>query len=97
MVLDGARRRLRLPDPLDDYDNETQEPRLTARDSAFVLVHLGDTVANTAAEEDWCPACGERNAIRYLGTGAAATGRGVRSRSCSPAGSWTRNSTRTRR
>ncbi|MCG3038979.1 DEAD/DEAH box helicase [Streptomyces sp. S1A] len=72
MVLDGARKRLRLPDPLNDYDKDTGEPRLTARDSAFVLVHFGGTVANTAAREDWCPACGERNAIRYLGTGSAA-------------------------
>ncbi|MET9086073.1 DEAD/DEAH box helicase [Streptomyces sp. NPDC004237] len=72
MVLDGARKRLRLPDPLNDYDKETKDPRLTARDSAFVLVHFGGTVANTAAREDWCPACGERNAIRYLGTGSAA-------------------------
>ncbi|MBV2366825.1 DEAD/DEAH box helicase [Streptomonospora nanhaiensis] len=72
MVLDGARKRLRLPDPLNDYDKDTKEPRLTARDSAFVLVHFGGTVANTAAREDWCPACGERNAIRYLGTGSAA-------------------------
>ncbi|WP_055522615.1 DEAD/DEAH box helicase [Streptomyces graminilatus] len=72
MVMDGARKRLRLPDPLNDYDKDTKEPRLTARDSAFVLVHFGGTVANTAAKEDWCPACGERNAIRYLGTGSAA-------------------------
>ncbi|MEO3822750.1 DEAD/DEAH box helicase [Actinomadura sp. B10D3] len=71
MVLDGARKRLRLPDPANDYDKDTGEPRLTARDSAFVLVNFGET-ANTAAWEDWCPACGERNAIRYLGTGAAA-------------------------
>ncbi|MFI5542688.1 DEAD/DEAH box helicase [Streptomyces sp. NPDC051815] len=71
MVLDGTRKRLRLPDPLNDYDQETKQPRLTARDSAFVLVNFGET-ANTAAKEDWCPACGERNAIRYLGTGAAA-------------------------
>ncbi|MFC0602831.1 DEAD/DEAH box helicase [Streptomyces palmae] len=71
MVLDGTRKRLRLPDPLNDYDRETKEPRLTARDSAFVLVNFGET-ANTAAREDWCPACGERNAIRFLGTGAAA-------------------------
>ncbi|MEU8641853.1 DEAD/DEAH box helicase [Streptomyces sp. NPDC048674] len=72
MVLDGARKRLRLPDPLNDYDKDTKEPRLTARDSAFVLVNFGGTVANTAAREDWCAACGERNAIRYLGTGSAA-------------------------
>ncbi|MEV4173844.1 DEAD/DEAH box helicase [Nonomuraea sp. NPDC049709] len=72
MVLDGARKRLRLPDPLNDYEADTKEPRLTARDSAFVLVHFGGTRANTAASEDWCPACGERNAIRYLGTGSAA-------------------------
>ncbi|WP_405689496.1 helicase-related protein [Streptomyces sp. NBC_00057] len=71
MVLDGTRKRLRLPDPLNDYDRESKEPRLTARDSAFMLVNFGET-ANTAAKEDWCPACGERNAIRYLGTGAAA-------------------------
>ncbi|MFJ8954919.1 DEAD/DEAH box helicase [Streptomyces sp. NPDC102381] len=71
MVLDGAHKRLRLPDPLNDYDKETKEPKLTARDSAFVIVYFGDT-ANTAAREDWCPACGERNAIRYLGTGSAA-------------------------
>jgi ATP-dependent helicase YprA (DUF1998 family) len=72
MVLDGARKRLRLPDPRGDYDKDTKEPRLTARDSAFVLVYFGGTVANTAAREDWCPACGARNAIRYLGTGTAA-------------------------
>jgi hypothetical protein len=71
MVLDGPDYRLRLPDPVGDYDPDTQEPRLTARNSAFVLVTLGDN-ANTAAAGDWCPACGERNAIRYLGTGAAA-------------------------
>ncbi|MGW4814096.1 DEAD/DEAH box helicase [Kitasatospora cineracea] len=73
MVLQGGgtRKRLRLPDPLNDYDRETKAPRLTARDSTFVLVNFGET-ANTAAKEDWCPACGERNAIRYLGTGAAA-------------------------
>jgi ATP-dependent helicase YprA (DUF1998 family) len=71
MVLDGVRGRLRLPDPVGDYDLAVGGPRLTARDSAFVLVNLGDT-ANTAAGEDWCPACGERNAIRYLGTGPAA-------------------------
>ncbi|MEV3979308.1 DEAD/DEAH box helicase [Nonomuraea sp. NPDC049758] len=72
MILDGARKRLRLPDPLNDYSADTKEPRLTARDSAFVLVHFGGTVANTAAQQDWCPACGARNAIRYLGTGSAA-------------------------
>ncbi|MEV0593703.1 DEAD/DEAH box helicase [Nonomuraea cavernae] len=72
LVLDGVRKRLRPPDPVNDYDKDTKEPRLTARDSAFVLVHFGGTVANTAAKEDWCPACGERNAIRYLGTGSAA-------------------------
>lgn len=71
MVLDGARKRLRLPDSHNDYDESTGEPRLTARDSAFVLVNFGET-ANTAAREDWCPACGEHNAIRYLGTGSAA-------------------------
>ncbi|MFF6786835.1 DEAD/DEAH box helicase [Streptomyces sp. NPDC012510] len=71
MVLDGVHGRLRLPDPLNDYDQSTGEPRLTARDAAFVLVNIGPT-ANTAAREDWCPACGERNAIRYLGTGSAA-------------------------
>lgn len=36
-----------------------------------MLVYLGET-ATTAAEEDWCPACGSRNTIRFLGTGAAA-------------------------
>ncbi|WP_433194582.1 DEAD/DEAH box helicase [Nocardia sp. CA-107356] len=71
MVLDGPRSRLRLPDPKSDYDAETKEPRLAAQDSAFVLVYFAGP-ANTAAREDWCPACGERNAIRYLGTGAAA-------------------------
>ncbi|MEV4666073.1 DEAD/DEAH box helicase [Micromonospora echinofusca] len=70
MVLDAVRQRLRLPDPASDYDSEGR-PLLTARDSAFILVNVGST-ANTAAAEDWCPACGERNAIRYLGTGAAA-------------------------
>ncbi|MEV0367352.1 DEAD/DEAH box helicase [Nocardia fusca] len=71
MVLDGPRSRLRPPDPGADYDTETREPRLTAQDSAFVIVYFSGP-ANTAAQEDWCPACGERNAIRYLGTGAAA-------------------------
>ncbi|QOC90860.1 DEAD/DEAH box helicase [Micromonospora craniellae] len=70
MVLDAVRQRLRLPDPGSDYNDEGQ-PALTARDSTFLLVNLGST-ANTAAAEDWCPACGERNAIRFLGTGAAA-------------------------
>ncbi|MEE6309537.1 DEAD/DEAH box helicase [Plantactinospora veratri] len=70
MVLDAVRQRLRLPDPASDYGPEGQ-PALTARDSAFILVNVGST-ANTAAAEDWCPACGERNAIRFLGTGAAA-------------------------
>ncbi|WP_018638291.1 DEAD/DEAH box helicase [Parafrankia elaeagni] len=71
MVLDGTDYRLRLPDPVKDYDPTSGEPTLAARNSAFVLVTIGET-ANTAAREDWCPACGERNAIRYLGTGAAA-------------------------
>ncbi|MGH4029373.1 DEAD/DEAH box helicase [Actinomycetota bacterium Odt1-20B] len=70
-VLDGPQRKLRLPDPVADYDPETGSPRLAGSDSAFVLVYLGET-ATTAAEEDWCPACGSRNAIRFLGTGAAA-------------------------
>ncbi|WP_163508973.1 DEAD/DEAH box helicase [Fodinicola acaciae] len=70
MVLDGLRHRLRPPDPGNDYSPQG-EPRLAARDSTFVLVNLGPT-ANTAASQDWCPACGEHNAIRYLGTGAAA-------------------------
>ncbi|MEU5170180.1 DEAD/DEAH box helicase [Streptomyces mutomycini] len=70
-VLDGPKRRLRLPDPVEDYDQETGAPRLAGSDSAFVLVYLGDT-ATTAAEDDWCPACGSHNAIRFLGTGAAA-------------------------
>ncbi|MEV6209591.1 DEAD/DEAH box helicase [Kitasatospora sp. NPDC051914] len=71
MVLDGPQRRLRLPDPVGDFDPASGEPRLAAPDSAFVLVQQGAT-ANTAAKEDWCPACGEHNAIRYLGTGQAA-------------------------
>ncbi|MFE2721736.1 DEAD/DEAH box helicase [Kitasatospora sp. NPDC059327] len=71
MVLDGTRHRLRLPDPVKDFDPATGEPRIGVPDSAFVLVNQGAT-ANTAAKEDWCPACGERNAIRYLGTGQAA-------------------------
>ncbi len=71
LVLDAVRQRLRPPDPARDYDAESGEPRLTARDSAFVLANVGAT-ANTAAREDWCSACGERNAIRFLGTGAAA-------------------------
>ncbi|GAA2274648.1 DEAD/DEAH box helicase [Kitasatospora cystarginea] len=71
MVLDGVNGRLRLPDPIKDFDPITHEPNLTARDSAFVLVNLGET-ANTAAGEDWCPMCGEHNAIRFLGTGGAA-------------------------
>jgi replicative superfamily II helicase len=71
MVLDGVGGRLRPPQPVTDYHPETREPALTARDAAFVLVNLGPT-ANTAAKDDWCPACGERNAIRYLGTRTAA-------------------------
>ncbi|MEU9126116.1 DEAD/DEAH box helicase [Streptomyces sp. NPDC048506] len=70
-VLDGPQRRLRLPDPGKDYDPESGQPRPAGADSAFALVNLGDT-ATTAAEEDWCPACGSRNAIRFLGTGPAA-------------------------
>jgi ATP-dependent helicase YprA (DUF1998 family) len=71
LVLDAVRQRLRPPDSAQDYDAGNGEPRLAARDSAFVLANVGAT-ANTAAREDWCPACGERNAIRFLGTGAAA-------------------------
>ncbi|MEY9937030.1 DEAD/DEAH box helicase [Streptacidiphilus sp. MAP5-3] len=70
MVLDGAARRLRLPDPVDDYTAEG-DPRLHAADSAFVLAQLGER-AERAAKDDWCPACGTHNAIRFLGTGAAA-------------------------
>ncbi|MFF7376408.1 DEAD/DEAH box helicase [Streptomyces massasporeus] len=70
MVLDGLSRRLRLPDPHGDYDDEGN-PRPGGADSAFVLVQLGDT-AERAAKDDWCPACGTHNAIRFLGTGAAA-------------------------
>lgn len=68
-VLDSGVGKLRLPTAA-DYTG-AGEPRLSTRDSAFVLVNLGKT-ANTAAEEDWCPACEERNAIRFLGTGPAA-------------------------
>ncbi|GAA0965355.1 DEAD/DEAH box helicase [Actinocorallia libanotica] len=70
MVLDGLSRRLRLPDPQDDYDDEGN-PQPAGPDSVFVLVQLGDT-AERAAKDDWCPACGTHNAIRFLGTGAAA-------------------------
>jgi len=70
-ILDGPKRRLRLPDPVGDYDPETGSPHLSGSDSAFVLVFLGET-ATRAAEDDWCPACGSRNTIRFLGTGAAA-------------------------
>lgn len=70
-VLDGPASQLRYPHPATDYDPDTSTPRLPAPDCAFVLVHLGET-ANTAAREDWCPACGEHNAIRFLGTGTAA-------------------------
>ncbi|WP_420783407.1 DEAD/DEAH box helicase [Streptomyces sp. LPB2020-019-1HS] len=70
MVLDGPARRLRLPDPQADYDDEGN-PQPAGPDSAFVLVQLGDT-AERAAKDDWCPACGTHNAIRFLGTGAAA-------------------------
>ena len=76
MVLDGPAARLRLPDPQADYDPDTGEPRLATRDSAFVLVTLGAT-GNTAAGEDWCPACGERNAIRYPRHRRGRAGRGV--------------------
>lgn len=70
-VLDGSAYRLRLPDPTQDYDSATGEPRLSTPDSAFVLVHLGER-ANVAAADDQCPGCGERYAIRFLGTGTAA-------------------------
>ncbi|MBZ6091922.1 DEAD/DEAH box helicase [Streptomyces olivaceus] len=70
MVLDGQSQRLRLPDPLGDYDDEGN-PAPAGPDSAFVLVQLGDT-AERAAKDDWCPACGTHNAIRFVGTGAAA-------------------------
>ncbi|MER5981666.1 DEAD/DEAH box helicase [Streptomyces sp. NPDC001787] len=70
MVLDGLSQRLRLPDPQDDYDDEGN-PAPAGPDSAFVLVQLGDT-AERAAKDDWCPACGTHNAIRFVGTGAAA-------------------------
>ncbi|MEU4446508.1 DEAD/DEAH box helicase [Actinosynnema sp. NPDC050801] len=70
MVLDGPGSQLRPPNQATDYDEDGQ-PRLKAADSAFVLVITGPT-ANTAAGQDWCPACGEHNAIRYLGTGSAA-------------------------
>ncbi|MFI0220407.1 DEAD/DEAH box helicase [Streptomyces lydicus] len=70
MVLDGLSRRLRPPDPQGDYDDKGN-PRPAGPDSAFVLVQLGDT-AERAAKDDWCPACGTHNAIRFLGTGAAA-------------------------
>ncbi|MFI2354546.1 DEAD/DEAH box helicase [Streptomyces anulatus] len=70
MMLDGSSRRLRLPDPQADYDDEGN-PRPAGPDSVFVLVQLGDT-AERAAKDDWCPACGTHNAIRFLGTGPAA-------------------------
>ncbi|MGW1611692.1 DEAD/DEAH box helicase [Streptomyces sp. NPDC002285] len=70
MVLDGLSQRLRLPDPQGDYDDEGN-PAPAGPDSAFVLVQLGDT-AERAAKDDWCPACGTHNAIRFVGTGAAA-------------------------
>ncbi|MGB3443132.1 MAG: DEAD/DEAH box helicase [Actinophytocola sp.] len=68
-VLDSGVGRLRLPTDA-DY-TATGDPSLSTKDSAFVRVNLGKT-ANTAAGEDWCPACDERNAIRFLGTGPAA-------------------------
>ncbi|MFE0819829.1 DEAD/DEAH box helicase [Streptomyces sp. NPDC058847] len=70
MVLDGLSQRLRLPDPQGDYDDEGN-PAPAGPDSAFVLVQLGDT-SERAAKDDWCPACGTHNAIRFVGTGAAA-------------------------
>ncbi|MEV0122672.1 DEAD/DEAH box helicase [Streptomyces sp. NPDC050703] len=70
MILDGVAGRLRLPDPIEDYDGDGN-PRPATADSAFVLVLLGDT-AERAAKDDWCPACGTHNAIRFLGTGSAA-------------------------
>ncbi|MFE0191433.1 DEAD/DEAH box helicase [Streptomyces sp. NPDC058989] len=70
MVLDGPSRRLRLPDPQGDYDDEG-DPQPSGPDSAFVLVQLGDN-AERAAKDDWCPACGTHNVIRFLGTGSAA-------------------------
>jgi hypothetical protein len=69
-VLETVTQRLRIPALDRDYDPETRAPRLVP-DSAFVLVQLGPS-ANTAAAQDWCPACGEHNAIRFLGTGPAA-------------------------
>ncbi|HTJ70694.1 MAG TPA: DEAD/DEAH box helicase [Actinospica sp.] len=77
MVLDGIRGMLRFPDALNDYayagegEERRRVAKLGARDSAFVLVNLGPT-ANRAGADDWCPACGTRNAIRFLGTGQAA-------------------------
>lgn len=68
LVLDGLAGRLRTPS---DGDYTDGAPQLSTPDSAFVLANISKT-ANTAAEDDWCPACGERNAIRYLGTGPAA-------------------------
>ncbi|MEV4670852.1 DEAD/DEAH box helicase [Actinomadura sp. NPDC049382] len=70
MVLDGLSRRLRPPSPQDDYDDEGA-PQPASPGSVFVLVQLGDT-AERAAKDDWCPACGTHNAIRFLGTGSAA-------------------------
>lgn len=72
LVLDAVRQRLRPADPAADRDAATGAPQPAARDSAFVLAYASGSTANTAAKEDWCPACGERNAIRFIGTGAAA-------------------------
>ncbi len=69
LVLDGTDARLREPLKADYAEDDT--PQLSTADSAFVLANIGRT-ANTAADDDWCPACEERNAIRYLGTGSAA-------------------------
>ncbi|GAB3283205.1 DEAD/DEAH box helicase [Kineosporia babensis] len=65
LVLDTVAQRLR-PIRAEDFVNGLPQ------DSAFVLAYNGGGSANTAAREDWCPACSERNAIRYIGTGAAA-------------------------
>ncbi|MEV0524008.1 DEAD/DEAH box helicase [Streptomyces sp. NPDC050439] len=70
MVLDGPAQRLRLPDPQDDYDDE-DSPQPSSADAVFVLVQLGDN-AERAAKDDWCPACGTHNTIRFVGTGSAA-------------------------
>lgn len=65
LVLDATGGRVRPYDPARDID----EPD----DGVFVLANLHhDREGNTAARRDRCPACGDDEGIRFIGTGVAA-------------------------